>query len=281
MKSSGWFLTLSTKVLIAIYSVVILWWLSIFFRGIQETTENYAFSLIYSVIPLSWGIIGFLNARRWGGLTSLVGRAVLFLSAGIFAWGIGNLIFAYYNLVLQIPVPYPSLADAGFFLIYPLSAIGMSYLFKVTGASFGLRSKSAKLALLIIPLLLILLSYYLLFIVARGGEISYDGDLLKLFLDIAYPVGDVIVITLAAVVYLFSFKYLGGLFRIPVILILIGFISNYIADFLFSYTTTTETYFVGKWVDLFYPTAFLLISLGLNLFDPRLASDRSNNNEKP
>lgn len=259
----------NVKFFLIVYVLVILWWFSIFLRGIQETTENYLFSLIYSILPLGGGVIGFINARHWGGFASSIGRAVLFISGGIFAWGIGNLIFGFYNLILAVPIPYPSLADAAFILLYPLSAIGVISFFRATGALFALKRISGKFLLLIIPIFFIFLSYYLLFIVARGGEITYDGGLLKLFLDIAFPIGDVIVITLATILYSLSFKYLGGTFRKPIIFIIMGFISTYIADFLFSYTTTVDTYFVGKWVDIFYPTAFLFIGLGLSLLSPK------------
>ncbi len=272
MINSKLFSSINRKVLIFFYVLVIIWWFTIFIRGIRETNENYAFSLLYTIIPLIWGMIGFVNARRWGGLKSSAGRAIYFLSMGILAWGIGNLIFAYYNLVLRVPVPYPSVADVFFILIYPLSAIGIVFLFRVTGAYFALRSLLGKIAIFIIPLCLSLLSYYLLVVVARGGAITYEGNLLKLILDVAYPIGDIVVISLTIIVYGLSVKLLGGIFRMPVVLILIGFISNYFADFLFSYTTTTGTYFVGLWVDLFYPTAFLLIGVGLSLMDPRRVS---------
>lgn len=220
-------------------------------------------------MPLGWGIVGFLNAKRWGGFKSSLGRGVLFIAAGQFAWGIGNIIFGYYNLILKVPVPYPSYADCGFILLYPLSTIGVLSFFRATGASFGLRHKFGKLFLFILPILFMFLSYYLLVTVARGGSITSGGGLLKVFLDVAYPIGDVVVVTFATIIYLLSFKYLGGTFRKPIILIIIGFISTYIADFLFSYTTTVDTYFVGKWVDIFYPTAFLFIGLGLGLLNPK------------
>ncbi len=273
MIESRIFPSASSKVLVVFYILLVIWWVSIFIRGLQETNENYAFSLVYGLIPLGWGLLGFLNVRQWGGFSSFIGKAVLFLSTGIFAWGIGNLIYAYYNLALQVAIPYPSFADAGFILLYPLSAIGVFYLSKATGASFALRKTSGKLALLLIPTFLILLSYYLLFIVARGGEITYDGDFLKLFLDIAFPVGSVIVATFAAIVYGLSFNYLGGFFKKPVLLILIGFFFAYIADFSFSYTTTTGTFFVANWVDLVYPTTFFIISLGISLLNPKSLSN--------
>ncbi len=264
----------STRILIGIYVFLVLWWLTIYYRGLQETTENYLFSLIYTVMPLGWGILGLSNARIWGGFQSYMGRAILFFSGGLCAWGIGNLIYAYYNLVLKIPVPYPSIADAGFFLLYPFSAVGVVYLYRITGASLALRSTWGKLGLLVIPFFLVALSYYLLLIVARGGVITYDQDLLKLILDVVYPVGDVVVITLAAVVYTLSYGYLGGSFRKPIVIILIAFTFAYVTDFAFSYTTTTGTFFVANWVDLLYATTFFLISLGLNSLDIKVISRR-------
>lgn len=259
---------MNRKILTIFYTILVFWWATIFTRGIQETEENYFFSLVYGMIPLSAAIFSFFNAHKWGGFSSYVGRAILFFSSGLFAWAIGNIIYAYYNIVLKVAVPYPSIADVGFFLLYPLAALGVLSISKATGVSFALRHKAGKLIFFFIPLFLIFISYYLLFIVARGGEIAQDGGLLKLILDIAYPVGDVVVVTLAAMVYGLSRKYLGGLFRTPVIFILVGFFLAYITDFSFSYTTTTGTFFVGNWVDLFYATTFFIISFGLSLLSP-------------
>ena len=253
------------------------WWFSIFVRGVADTTENYAFSLAYSVMPLGWGVVAFVNSRSWGGFKSSMGRALFFLGAGIFAWGVGNLIFGYYNLVLQVPVPYPSFADVGFILLYPLSAIGVLYLFRAIGVTSRIRKISGKVGLLIIPIFFIFISYYLLVMVARAGVITSNSDLLKGFLDVAYPVGDVVIIVLATIAYALSFQLLGGIFKIPIIVILSSFVSFYLADFLFSYTTTVGTYYVGKWVDLFYPTAFLLIGIGLTMLSPNIISRSSKN----
>jgi hypothetical protein len=264
------------KFLIIFYLLLVIWWIAISFRGIQETTENYSFSLVYGMIPFIWSIFGFLNSKRWGGLRSYVGRGLFFLSLGLIFWAMGNLVYAYFNIVLKIPVPYPSIADVGFFFLYPFSALGVYFLSKATGMSFALRRKVGKLLLLLVPIFLIFFSYYLLFVVARGGEIVFDGGLLKLILDIAYPIGDVVVITLAAMVYMLSLKYLGGMFRKAIVVILVGFFFAYITDFSFSYTTTTETFFVSNWVDLLYATTFFILAFGLSLLDPRSIKDVAN-----
>lgn len=263
------------RILPVIYVFLALWWFSIFFRGIHETDENYTFSLLYGLMPLSIGIFGLFIAHRWGGFKSAMGRALGFLSAGQFAWGVGNLIFSYYQLVLHVPVPYPGPADTGYFLMYPLSAIGVFFLFRVTGATAGLKSTSGKVSFLLLPLFFVGLSYYLLYTIARGGAITYEGDLLKFILDIGYPIGDVVVVTLSSMIYWLSRDYLGGIFRKPIILMLFGFVLAYVADFSFSYTTTVGTFFTANWVDLLYTTTFFIIAMGLILLDPRSLFDVS------
>lgn len=258
----------SSKILVVFYVGLVIWWFTIFIRGIAETTENYLYSLIYGLIPLIWGLIGLRNSLYWGGIRSLLGKSITFLSLGLLAWALGNLVWAYYNLILKIAVPYPSPADFIFILSFPLWAIGISFLSKVTGMVFSLRRLIGKIILFVIPIVAILMSYYFLFVVARGGVIDTKGGFLKLFLDIAFPVWDVIILTLALLVFGLSFNYLGGRFKWPIIILLLGFGVNYITDFSFSYTTTLETFFVGNWVDLLFATAMFLIALGVSLLNP-------------
>ncbi|MBI2021621.1 hypothetical protein HYS93_01910 [Candidatus Daviesbacteria bacterium] len=266
----------SSKILILFYIGLVVWWFMIFARGITETTENYLYSFVYGLIPLIWGLIGLRNSMLWGGLKSLMGKSIAFLSLGLLAWAIGNLVWAYYNLIMRVPVPYPSPADFIFILSFPLWAIGISLLSRVTGMVFSLRRVRGKIILFVIPILAIALSYYLLFTVARGGVIDTEGGLLKFFLDIAFPVWDVIILTLALLVFGLSFNYLGGRFKWPIIILLLGFGVNYITDFSFSYTTTLGTFFVGSWVDLLFATAMFLIALGVALLSPQsiIASEK-------
>ena len=264
-----------SKILTFFYVGLLVWWLAIFARGISETTENYLYSFAYGLMPLACGLIGLRNSFLWGGLKSLTGKSITFLSLGLLAWAVGNLVWAYYNLVLKIPVPYPSLADIIFIQSFPLWAIGIFFLSKVTGMVFSLRRVKGKVVLFAIPVIAIVVSYYLLFTVARGGAVDTESGALKLFLDIAFPVWDVIILTLALLVFGLSLNFLGGRFRWPITILLMGFGVNYIADFSFSYTTTLDTFFVGSWVDLIFATAMFLISLGVVLLDPRsIASEK-------
>ncbi|MDD5357139.1 MAG: hypothetical protein PHS53_03280 [Candidatus Pacebacteria bacterium] len=249
---------------------MLLWWLTIFNRGIIDTTENYLFGGAIGVLTVIGGIVGLIKAKRWGGFRSSTGKSVIFLSTGLLTWAIGTLIFAYYNLFLDIAVPYPSLADVAYIVSWPLWTIGILYLSPAIGLKYQLKKMSGKVFLLIIPLVTIFLSYYLLFVIGRGGVIDLSGGSLKLFFDLAYPIGDIVILSITALVYSLSFNYLGGFFKFPIIVIMLGFVLNYLADFSFSYTTTQETFDVANWNDLLFTTAMFVLSVGLSLFDPHL-----------
>lgn len=233
-------------------------------------TNNLYGVLFLGFIPLLGGIHGLLIARRWGSFKSAVGRAIVFFSLGLISWGLGTYIFSgVYNFLLQVEVPYPSIADFGYILSIPLWVYGMVQLSRAMGATYGLRSSKGKIFLLIIPLIIIGASYYLLVSVARDGVISSSfAEAQKLFFDLAYPIGDIIILTLVTLVYGLSYKFFGGAYKKAVYGILFGFVLMYLADFSFSYTTTTETFFPGNWVDLLFTTAMFALSIGVSLLDP-------------
>ena len=204
-------------------------------------------------------------------LKSNVGRALFFIAAGTTAWGVGQMFWSlYYNILMKVDIPYPSLADVGYIVAIPLWVIGIINLSYATGVKFSLKNVMGKLFLFILPIVLIAFSYYLLIDVARAGQISdFKGGAYKVFFDLAYPLGDVLILTLSVLVYGLSFKYLGGRYKFPILSIILGFIVQYITDFSFSFVTTNNTYFNGHWVDILFPTAMALIVFGINNFDTK------------
>lgn len=239
----------------------------LFIGGVPTAPYSFIFAFLYGLIPLYGGIIGLQKSRKWGMFGSKMGKAVFFLSLGLFTWGFGELIWSYYNFFLNQDIPYPSLADASFILSWPLWGIGTFYLSHATGVKYGLKKISGRFQLVILPIIAAAISYYLLVVVARGGSFTFEGGFAKVFFDLAYPIGDVVILTMAFLVYGLSFQYLGGRFKFPVLVLLSGFVVNYMADFGFSYTTTTGSFYNGSWVDLLFATAVFLLSFAINSFD--------------
>ena len=262
MKTQKAFLT----VLVVLYIFFIGWFIQIYLTKDIDNPAN-LYSNLYGIIPLMGGIYGLFVARYWGGLKSAVGKAVSFLSLGLITWGVGMVIWLYYNIVLNVEVPYPSFADASFILSWPLWGAGVAFLSIATGAKFGAKKVLGRILLFLIPLVVIVFSYYFLVTIARQGVISTYDDVLKTFFDLAYPIGDIVILSISLLVIGLSYKYFGGIYKIAIYLILASFVINYFADFTFSYTTSLETYYNGSLADVLFVTTMTLMSAGMALLD--------------
>ncbi len=260
------------KVCAGFFLFLFIFWCLLFFSGTTEGFYNYLFSFLFGLTPLIGGFAAIESARVWGGLKSAVGRAVFFIGFGIFLWGGGETIWSYYNFFLGVPAPYPSLADVGFAPSIFFYGLGAIYLARATGARYVLRDHwYAKGFAIIAPLIIAVLSYYMLVILARGGVlIPQDEGLLKTILDIAYPVGDFVGLAIAVVVGGLSFKYLGGRYQMDIYAILLGLGVMFVADTIFSYTTTVGTYYNADFGDLVLALGTSLLAFGvLGFYRPK------------
>ena len=259
-----------SKIIFFYYILILIWGGAFYFLQIKETSANYWYQFAFGLIPLFGGIWGITKSKKWGWLKSKVGKAVFFISLAGVSWGIGQMFWSlYYNILNKVEVPYPSLADVGYSLSFPFLAIGLISLSKATGARFSLRHPRGKLLALFITVIAIIIAYYLLIVVARGGVIDFAEGGLKLFFDLAYPLGDLIILLFALLIYGLSFNYLGGRYKFPIISMLLGLLVLFFGDFSFSYTTTVGSYYNGHWVDIVLPTAWMMIVFGVNSFDTK------------
>lgn len=268
--------------ILGIYFTLVIFWLcsslfitgnshisfSTILNGFKNSTHyGYIFAFTYSFIPFFGSLIGFNIAKKWGFFNNNVGKAVFFFSASLLSWALGEFIWSFYNFFLNANVPYPSWADAGFVLNYPLWGIGMIYFGKASGASIGLHKRGRKLLLVLVPVIVSLVSWYVMVIVARGGSITSGGGPLKVFFDIAYPAGDVILLTMGSLIFGLSFRNWNAQLKWPIIVIFFGILAEYISDFWFSYSTTLNTFYNGCLGDLSFATALMILSIGVTLLD--------------
>lgn len=250
------------KILMGYCCFTVACWILLNFAGLKISFWNYLWNFSVSFFLLPGGIAGFFIAKSWGLFNSSIGKAVFFLSAGLLSWGIGNVTWSYYNFFKGVALPYPSLSDIGFILSYPLWTIGMIYLPHAIGGKFSFRKKY-RIILFLIPLFVLTLSYFLMVFVTKSFVIFAPfTSSLKIFFDIAYPAGDVAILTVALILGI-SFKFFGGKYKLSMYAILIGFLCLYIADFLFSYTTTANSYYNGGIADLFFTIGLSLLTFGI------------------
>lgn len=228
-------------------------------HGLRGSLQNNQFTLIYPLVSLVGSIAGFVQAKKWGGFKSLLGRSLSLFSLGLFAQFLGQAAYAYYIYIKQIEVPYPSLGDIGFFGSVVFYVIGAYYLALVSGMKSSARSWKGKLISVVLALIMLCLSYT---VFLRGYV--FDGSFsLKTVLDFGYPLGQAVYVSIALMALLFSKNSLGGSLRKPILFLLCALVIQYLSDFTFLYQVNAGTWYVGGVNDYMYLVSYFFMTLAL------------------
>jgi hypothetical protein len=247
--------------LFTIYMIFLLiYWFVLNLNGFKTGFWNDFYSLCFTVFPITGGIVGIFRSKAWGFLKSNIGKALFFISLGLFSWGLGNVIWGYYNFILNTESPYPSLADAGFMPAYFFWVVGIVYLSKATGTKFTVSQAKNRLPLLVIPFGIIFLSSYFLFSI-KNRTFSSES-IIRIIFDFYYPWMDIVIISIAIIIFGLSINFFGGKYRLSIFAILLGFTFQYVGDFIFSYMNSIGTFYNGGPADLMFSLALALISWG-------------------
>lgn len=242
------------------------WWVFLIASGhTSGDSKNQLFAASYGVMALVGGFVGLAASRKWGGAKSVLGKALLLFSLGLFAQEFGQLTYSYYIYFLKEPVPYPSIGDIGYFgsvLLYIWAAVLLA---KTAGVGVALKSKSRVLFALLLPAAMLAISYT---VFLRGYKFDFSSlhSSLTVFLDFGYPLGQAIYVAIAFLTYLLSKKLLGGVMKKKILILLFALVVQYIADFTFLYQNIHEKWVVGGWNDYLYLVAYFIMAIALNGF---------------
>lgn len=238
------------------------WWVS--FQSIVEqqgSSVNW-FENTYGLIALVGAIIGFVAARKWGGIKTVLGKALVFFSLGLFAQEVGQLVSSYYTQIAKTDLPYPSLGDVAYFGSVILYLVAALFLAKAVAVKFSLKKIEYKAIALLIPFVILAISYMVLL-----HNYSYDtSHPLTVFLDAGYPIGQACYISVAVIAYLLSRRMLGGVLKSGILLVIFALLVQYISDFTFLYESHRGAYVPGKFDDLFYLIAYFFMAVALARF---------------
>ncbi len=249
------------KLIVLVFVALTIWWVSIFVRGLTEGIENDAFTIIYPVLALMGGIMGWIFSRKWGGFKSTLGKSIGMFSLGLLAQFLGQVLYNYYIFVLGIDEPYPSIGDVSYFASVIFYIFGVWYLAKVSGVKSSVKSFNGKLKAVAIPVIILLSSYLLLL---KDYELDFSDKTL-LFLDFGFPIGQAIFVSIAFMALFISKDILGGMMRKPIMLLIIALIFQYVADFAFSYqfSVNPESTYVGDFLDYLYCASYFFMAISL------------------
>src|SRR5687768_1663381 len=184
-----------------------------------------------------------------------VDKTNILLTLGLIFWFIANIIWAYYELVLDIVSPVPSLAD-----LFLLSAYGF-LIYRLINIYKKLGHIITKKILLLIISVTGLFLIYILNLTLELSELSNFRGLMLFIVTIAYPTLNSI-LTVLALMILLGIKNEKHHF-IPWICELVGFLAIVVGDSWFAIIVLTA--FVEQiWMSALLLSAhYLLIAAGL------------------
>ncbi len=175
------------------------------------------------------------------------------LAASSLAWAIGEVLWTYYDLVKGVQVPFPSLADVGFLAAIPLACAGL-LLFPSSHRRTAHRVRDLLDGCIIATSLLFASWATILGPLYR----SHQGGLLKQAVSLAYPMSDVVMVSLVVILITGA----GRRGWVSLGLVMSGIVAFAVADSSFSYLTEVNNYGSGTALDTGWVAGYLLIALG-------------------
>jgi hypothetical protein len=246
--------------LVLSFLLVAYWEIQLQFNPLKDTIWNYSFNLAIAAFYLVAAVAAFWSLRNLRP-TQASHSILRYLGAAAAFWAIAFAIWAAYNLVLEREVPYPSLADAFFILAYPFLGLALWKLH----ISYGTRPTDRTIGE---AMVMVAISAALIFVFLNRPDVSADLGLTKNLLNVAYSLGDVLLLTMA-----FLQLRSGQAAKYPGLYLLVIFLLLQVAaDALFSYRNNASIYWNGDIADLYFATSGLVFAL--TLINGKLLKDR-------
>ncbi len=149
--------------------------------------------------------------------------------------------------------PFPSLADVGFLMFYPLFAIGIFLLPKVPLSS----SERLKFLLDAGIIMIAATSLFWIFLISPAIA-SNELETLELVVSVAYPIMDLI---LFFALMELLFRKLDSLEQTSLVLLALSMAISIATDAIFTIQTNQETYVSGSLLDTGWLVSYLLLGL--------------------
>jgi diguanylate cyclase (GGDEF)-like protein/PAS domain S-box-containing protein len=215
----------------------------------SESSARTVSDLGLMVVALAAGAQAYARGRREGART---GRAWLLLGLACLSWGCGQAAWTWYEIVLGRDVPFPSIADIGYLGFVPLAAAGL-LAFPNVPTRLSSRVRAVLDGLLIASALL-----FMSWMLVLGPLYKAGGDPFPLTIGLAYPLGDVVILTLL----LFASRHksqTASFGRTSWLLLFAGLFAFAVSDSGFVYLTNNGSYASGSLIDIGWFCAFAAI----------------------
>ncbi|HEX9095109.1 MAG TPA: diguanylate cyclase, partial [Candidatus Dormibacteraeota bacterium] len=215
------------------------------------TATKAADDVYSSAVPLAAALMCGLASRASQGRARL-SWALLAVSA--FVWGLGSVTWYYFDVVAGQPVPFPSLADAGFLLAVPFAIAGL-----MLYSSASSRTTSQLRTLLdgsIIAGALLFVSWA----TVLGPSYSHaTGGGMEKAVGLAYPITDIVM----GSIVLLLLPRASRRSRVALLLVGGGILANTVSDSVFTYLQLANSYSgISNAVDAGWVLGYAMVGLG-------------------
>lgn len=202
------------------------------------------------LLPLLSGIAAVFAAGAARSTRGRIRSGWIAMVVALAGFAIGEAIWCYDDLILQ-QAPFPSTAD-GFFLVFPVG-VCVALLFFRTPTS---RQSQGQVVLdgLIVAGSLFIVSWTL---VMKQIYEAGAASRLEVVLLIAYPAADLVILTVAAVVF---FGARSGQ-RLTMTLLGLGVVAMALADTGYAYLSAQKEYVAGNRIDIVWVAGLLLLTV--------------------
>lgn len=202
----------------------------------------------YLVVPIGSGVLLVAAARRRPGPGL---AAWTLIGIGVACWGIGELIWQYYSVVLQQDVPYPGWADIFYVGAYPIIFAGVLLLPHMQAR----RWERARLSLDALAGTVALAAIVWTFYLQDALYLDPEAGFLENTINLAYPAGDLI---LLVALMILATRRSQLQFDGRLLLLSVGMLVTAIADMAYVFQVEADIYVDGGRLD-----AMWLVGYGL------------------
>jgi len=219
----------------------------------------YLFSNVIAPIAAGLAVLSSIFALRkyWDNIGSRLSKIWLCFTLGMLLWFLGELGWAVYTLVLNIEIPYPSMADV--FWLSGYAPLFIALLLYVQLFQPAISTKILSVASTIVASVTVLTFPVLIFPVLAGAS---QQDFLTLGINLTYPSLDLFLFLEAILgLLVFTFTRLKSPVGVAWHFINAAILLNVLGDMVFSYTTLNETYYNGHPQELLFLWGYLLFAL--------------------
>ncbi|XVU23770.1 putative bifunctional diguanylate cyclase/phosphodiesterase [Actinoplanes sp. CA-054009] len=196
------------------------------------------------------------------------------IGLGVLSWGLGEMVWTYQQMASIDEMPFPSTGDIGYLGMTLLTPIGLLVLpSRAQGVANRVRSVIDGL---MVACSLVLIAW--IFVVSPLLE-NGQGSGLALYISLAYPLGDVVTITI--VLYMLAQQRRHGRTFGQLALVGAGISAFAVSDIAYAYLQLVGRYSSGGPTDIGWFAGFLLILLAAAKPVPPATDDEEADNGQP